>query len=342
MQYRKLGTTGIRISTVSFGAGPVPALMTAESPLDLQQSVIAHALEAGINWFDTAATYGAGQSERSLGRALGALGHPPVHVATKVRVPRELLDDIAAFVRESVDASLSRLGLPRVTLIQLHNSITASRGDLPTSITPDDVLGPGGVLEGLERVRLEGKTTLLGLTGIGDVSALIDVARSRAFATLQAPYHVLNPSAGDVESPDFTEARYGNIIAECDRLGMGVLAIRVFAGGALAGAPPSAHTQTTPFFPLAVYERDRELAARLEQEMPAELALPPRELAVRFVLSHAGVASALIGFSEANQIDEAIRAAEKGALPLETGLWLRRWRIQARSPVANRDVPPND
>jgi aryl-alcohol dehydrogenase-like predicted oxidoreductase len=322
MQYRLLGTTGIRISAVSFGAGPVPALLTRADAVDRQLTTVRAALDAGINWFDTAATYGEGQSESSLGAALAKLAPKDVHVATKVRLPVEELSHIRRFVLASLDASLQRLNRPQVTLLQLHNSITMRRGDQPTSITPDDVLGLGGVAEAFAELRRQGKVVHLGLTGLGDVPALLDVLRSRAFETIQVPYHILNPSAGSVLVPAGAEANYGNLIGECERLGIGVLAIRVYAGGALAGQPPSAHTRTTKFFPLPVYERDQVRAAAIARDLPAGLTL--KETALRFVLSHRGVSSALVGFSAPQQVAETVAYAGRGPLDPEFSVWLAR------------------
>jgi aryl-alcohol dehydrogenase-like predicted oxidoreductase len=327
VHYRPLGTTGIRISAVSFGAGPVPALLTHADDRERQVATLRHAIDAGINWFDTAPTYGEGQSEASLGQALAALGSPDVHVATKVRFTAEGLENIRKFVRTSFEASLSRLKCPRVTLLQLHNSITARRGDQPTSITPDDVLGPRGVAEAFAELRAEGCVLHLGLTGLGDVPSLYEVVRSRAFETIQVPYHVLNPSAGSDFVPVGAEANYGNIIGECERQGIGVLAIRVFAGGALAGQPPSAHTRTTKFFPLPIYERDQARAAVLSRQMAAEPAMAGislKELALRFALSHHGVSSTLVGLSSPKQIDEAVEYAGRGPLDPEVGIRLRK------------------
>jgi aryl-alcohol dehydrogenase-like predicted oxidoreductase len=313
MQYRPLGRTGIKVSAISFGAGPVPAVMTAGDP-DRQQALVARALEAGINWFDTAAGYGAGESERSLGRALRELAAADrVHVATKVRLTESDLADIPAAVERSVAGSLERLGLTRVTLLQLHNSVTARRGDEPTSITPDDVLGPRGVLAAFEQRRRAGHASHLGLTALGQPAALRAVLESGEFATVQVPFNLLNPSAGFAVMEDFPEANYGNLIDDCLRLGIGVFAIRVYAGGALVGQPPSAHTRQTKFFPLDLYERDARRAARLRENLPSGIDLP--EAAVRFVLEHPGVSSALIGFSEPSHVDDALRALDRGPLP---------------------------
>ncbi|HTI52422.1 MAG TPA: aldo/keto reductase [Planctomycetaceae bacterium] len=323
MQYRWLGTTGIQISAVSFGAGPVPALLTRSNAAADQRATVRRAIEAGINWFDTAATYGDGRSELALGQAFAELGGPDVHIATKVRLSPEGLGDIRDQVLSSVEASLRRLQRPRVTLIQLHNSITARRGDLPTSITPHDVLGPAGVLAAFEILRRDGLALHCGLTGLGETAALREVVRSGGFQTVQTPYHLLNPSAGTNFAPAGVEADYGNIIGECARMGMGVLAIRVFAAGALAGQPPSDHTRTTKFFPLAIYESDARRAAALARELPPETDL--KELAVRFSLSHPGVSTALIGFSLPEQIDHAAAVADRGPLQPELLCRLERW-----------------
>jgi aryl-alcohol dehydrogenase-like predicted oxidoreductase len=312
MEYRTLGRTGIRVSAIAFGAGPVSGWMADLSP-DAQRAVICRALDVGINWFDTAAGYGNGLSESSLGRAFARLGwREGVHIATKVRYPEDRLGDIFGYTRESVAASLGRLGMRRVALLQLHNSLTARRGDEPTSLTPEDVLGAGGVLEAFRGLRDEGVVGYLGLTGIGQPAAMREVVNSGAFDTLQVPFNVLNPSAGYPMPAGFAETDYGNIIADCDVQGMGVFAIRVFAGGALLGATPSAHTLKTPFFPLELYERDLRRAARLRERFGAEADLG--NLGLRFVLSHPYLSAAIVGFREPAQIDGAL-AKGLDALP---------------------------
>jgi aryl-alcohol dehydrogenase-like predicted oxidoreductase len=139
------------------------------------------------------------------------------------------------------------------------------------------------------------------------------VIRSGRFATLQIPYNILNPSAGQTMPPDFAETNYGNVIADCAEMRMGVFAIRVLAGGALAGNPPSAHTLKTPFFPLALYERDVERAKQIARELPEGVST--KEVAIRFALAHPAVSAAIIGFGEPAHVDEAVAWAGHGALP---------------------------
>jgi aryl-alcohol dehydrogenase-like predicted oxidoreductase len=296
LNYRPLGSTGIQVSELAFGAGPVAALMTGGKS-ELQRMTIQRALDIGINWFDTAATYGDGRSEENLGAALREFGMiERVHIATKVRLMPEHLSDIKANVRASVTASLKRLGLARLTLIQLHNSITANRGDQPASLTPRDVLGKGGVLEVFEDLRRDGLCAHLGLTGIGDAMSISEVIRSAPWATIQCPFNILS-SVGERE-----------LVVLCEKHGLAVLAIRVFAGGALAGQAPSEHTKRTAFFPLALYESDQRRAAELRDKLPSDTSL--KEAAMRFVFNCPGVATAIIGFAKPEQVEEAARFAQ--------------------------------
>ena len=168
MQFRPLGKTGIDISAIAFGAGPVSGLLVPSKDegefSEKRLATVRQAIESGFNWFDTAATYGQGESERGLGVTLAALGRPShVHVATKVRLATDHINDIAGQVRESFHASLARLQLPRVTLLQLHNAITSRREEEPTSITPDDVLG---------KLKSSGDLKGVGLADVADPHAV--------------------------------------------------------------------------------------------------------------------------------------------------------------------------
>lgn len=298
MHQRILGRTGIPVSVVSFGAGPVSGLMTG-SDFPAQLATVAAALEHGVNWFDTAAGYGAGASETNLGRVLAELRPEGVRVATKIRIPEKLRGPVELFVRQSVRESLQRLQVSQVALLQLHNSLTLQHSIEPASITPNSVLGE--VLPAFQQLQHEGLVQHLGLTGTGEPAAMRAVIRSGVFATLQVPYNLLNPSAGQVGAPD-GETDYGNIMADCAAMGLGVFAIRVFAGGALLGSPPSAHTLTTPFFPLSLFERDRERTKRLGLANPAQEA-------VRFALAHPAVTSAILGFGSAEHVREILTSA---------------------------------
>ena len=326
MEFRKLGSTGLLVSAISFGTGPVSQLLVGQNQR-AQRSTVARALELGLNWFDTAATYGEGQSEENLGRTLAELNAADrVHVASKVRVMPHQLAEIGRTVRDSVMASLKRLRLERIALLQIHNSITEQVGELPTSISPAHVLAAGGMLEAMQKLQQEGVVEHLGLTGLGGPCALTEVIGTGAFATIQIPYNLLNTSAGQHVQDGFPEDNYGNLITLCGQRGMGVFAIRVLAGGALAGQAPSPHTLKTPFFPLDLYNRDCARAQWLSTLLPTGLALD--EAAVRFALSRPAVTSAIVGFANPEQIVEIADYVARG--PLDSALLAR----------LNDNVPP--
>jgi L-galactose dehydrogenase/L-glyceraldehyde 3-phosphate reductase len=82
MEMRDFGRTGLRVSVFGFGCGAVGGLMVRGAPVD-QERAVARALEAGINYFDTAVLYGNGASETNLGRVWAKL-KPAAHIGTKV------------------------------------------------------------------------------------------------------------------------------------------------------------------------------------------------------------------------------------------------------------------
>ena len=318
MQTSALGQTGVQVSPVALGAGPIPELMTEDDPRQ-QQAVLERARDHGINWIDTAATYGQGRSEQSLGQALQAIDSTEAfHLATKVRLmPEELASrSVRDIVRDSVTSSLGRLGVERITLLQLHNSVTRNPEDLPTSVTPEDVLKPQGIVSAMQEMQEDGLVDYLGLTGIGHPESLRTLVHSGKFNTIQVPFNLLNPTAAYPVCRDTTDQDYGLIMTDCQAKGMGVFAIRVYAGGAVLGRPPARHTYTTPFFPLDQYQQDCQQAQQLAGQLSADSRNRHslQETAVRFVLSHPATSSAIVGFSETEHVDQAVAAARLGPL----------------------------
>ena len=144
MQYRTIGKTGVKISEIGFGCGNNAVLMV-KAPYDEQVKVVRHALDAGINFFDTAFAYGLGKSEENLGRILKDLGANPV-ISTKIRLEADAVGDVKAATIRAVEAGLQRLDRERVDFVQLHTRVTLERGmGKRFSLTPQDVLGPNGV-----------------------------------------------------------------------------------------------------------------------------------------------------------------------------------------------------
>ena len=126
MKYRRLGRTGIEVSELVFGCGNVGGLLIRGTPGDMRTAV-RQALDAGVNWLDTAAAYGNGVSEQSLGRILDENDDIP-YVSTKLRLDIERLGDAGGEIERLMAASLQRLDRQSVDLVQLHNPIAKETG----------------------------------------------------------------------------------------------------------------------------------------------------------------------------------------------------------------------
>src|SRR3982751_4323617 len=118
MQLRVFGRTGLRLSILGFGCGAVGGLMVRGAAAD-QERAIARALEAGVNYFDTAVQYGNGASETHLGQVLAKLKPTNAVVGTKVRIPSDAFGRIEETVTASLDGSLQRLKMDRVDIFHL-------------------------------------------------------------------------------------------------------------------------------------------------------------------------------------------------------------------------------
>ena len=261
METRTLGRTGLAVSVLGFGCGAVGGLMVRGNPAD-QERAVARAVELGINYFDTAAMYGNGESERSLGRVLKSL-KPDIFVGTKVRVPEGERSRVAAALTASLEASLQRLQQDHVDLFQLHNHITEDGSE--GGFTPETVLGE--VVPTFERLRQQGKTRFYGITAVGDTSALHRVVNAHVLDSAQVSYNLLNPSAGAAVSPSYPAHDFGNLLAQTKSADMGVINIRVLAAGALSGTEdrhPLGSPSVEPIGSGGSYRTDVGRARRLE------------------------------------------------------------------------------
>ena len=318
MKYRKLGRTGVKVSEIGFGCGNVGGLIIRGTQRERLQAV-RRALELGVNYFDTAPSYGDGQSEVNLGKVLAEL-KPEATIATKVGLTIDDADDIPNAVSRSVENSLGRLKRESVDVLQLHTRVALKRNGAgwEGALGVEDVLGPGGVADAFDTVRDRGYTRFTGFTGLGEAEALHRLVDSRRFDVVQAYVNLLNPSAGWRVPESFYGYDFRQLIDKASENGLGVAAIRVMAAGALGGekarrgyaAPQISHR----LVPGGEYVRDGEKADRLSFLVQGDTRSLP-QAAVRFVLSHPGVSTALVGFSDLQQIEEATTASELGPLP---------------------------
>jgi aryl-alcohol dehydrogenase-like predicted oxidoreductase len=312
METRVFGRTGLKISILGFGCGAVGGLMVRGEPAD-QERAIGRALDAGVNYFDTAVQYGNGESERNLGRILGKLKPRDAIVGTKVRLQPDS-GPIAAAIAQSLEGSLQRLGRDRVDILHFHNPIT--EWDAGTALSARRVLDE--VVPAFERLRAQGKVRFLGITATGDTSALRQVIDAHAFDSAQITYNLLNASAGQALPPDYPAQDYGRVIDHATAAGVGVIGIRVLAGGALSGSPwrhAIASPQPAPIGSSSTYDGDLGRAQRLMPLVQEGYAVSLAEAATRFCISHPGMGTILVGVATPGQFEEALAAVLKGPLP---------------------------
>ena len=311
MEMRTFGRTGLQVSILGFGCGAVGGLMVRGAPAD-QERAVARALEAGVNYFDTAAMYGNGESEKNLGRVLAKL-KPDVVVGTKVRIPSASFGRIAEAVVESLEASLKRMGREQVDIFHLHNAITTSGGG--ESLSARIVLEQ--VAPAFERLRDQGKLRFPGITAVGDTQALHQVINSRSFVSAQVSYNMLNPSAGEALPNGYPAQDYGRMFDHTQAAGVGVVGIRVLAGGALSGAAerhPIASPPPDPIGSANSYNADMQRAQRLMPLVQQGHAGSLAEAAVRFAITHKAMGTILVGMATPAEFEQALAAVNKGPL----------------------------
>lgn len=328
MQYRDLGATGLQLSAIGYGAGDNAGLMV-EAPFEEQCRVLGRALELGVTYIDTAAGYGDNKSEISLGKVLKALGVRPL-INSKVEIVLSQVDDIAGAIERSVEASLGRLGIDALDIVQIHNPVVHRRPEnartgptgpwLPLEV--HEYLGPGGVMEGLRRLRASGKARFTGFAGAGSDPLLAKaIFATGEISLLNTGYNLLNPSAGmpkpaglevDVDALQIIDyaALHGCGVAILSPLASGVLTDKAvaeayrhpLAGTALLRNPD-------------VYQRRLQRARAL-----AFLARDGRTLgqaAVQFILRNPNVTTVLGGFTAVEQVDEMVAALDAPPLTAE-------------------------
>jgi len=311
MEMRTFGRTGLKISIFGFGCGAVGGLMVRGAPAD-QERAVARAIEAGMNYFDTAAMYGNGESEKNLGRVLAKL-KPNVVVGTKVRIPSADFGRIGAAVADSLEASLKRMGRDSVDIFHLHNAITTGGGG--ESIAAKVVLEE--VVPAFEKLRQQGKIRFLGITAVGDTAALHQVIDARVFDSAQVSYNMLNPSAGSALPAGYPAQDYGRMFDHTQAAGVGVVGIRVLAGGALSGAAerhPIASPPPDPIGSANTYDGDLQRARRLLPLVQQGHAASLPEAAVRFAITHPAMGTILVGMATPAEFEQALAAVNKGPL----------------------------
>ena len=301
MRYRKLGRTGLVVSEIGLGGGGIGHVW-GETTDDAIAETITLAMSEGINFYDVAPSYGNGAAERNLGRAL--LEAPEgrgaqMLVATKVSLSEEDLADIPAAVERGIHESLERLRRERVDVFQLHNTITPQRGRYRRSVSVADAML---AVETLHRLKQDGLTRFVGITGMGLADSVREVMRTGDLDTVQCYYCLLNDSNARPLPGGSSLHDHGQLLPLAAELGLGVIGIRNLAAGALSAAVD----REVPADSLVAHDFQR--ASRLEF-LESE-GVPLSQRAARFVLEQSAVSTVVPGVKNAAELADQIAAMD--------------------------------
>jgi aryl-alcohol dehydrogenase-like predicted oxidoreductase len=307
MHYRKLGNTGLHVSTVSFGAWAIGGTW---GPVDDQAALAAlhRAVDLGVNFIDTADVYGDGHSERLIGR-LCKERKEAITVATKAGRggPTHTVASYGKdLLRAFVERSLRNLGTDAIDLLQLH-------------CPPTEVYYRPEVFGALDDLVRAGKVRHYGVS-VEKVEEGLKAMEYPGVSTVQIIYNL------------FRQRPASLFLAEAERRGVGVIARLPLSSGLLSGKMTRERTfadddhrkfnrEGAAFdkgetFSGVGFERGLEWVEALRPLVPAGFSMP--QLALRWVLMNEAVSCTIPGARSLTQVDENVAAADLPPLPPET------------------------
>ena len=297
MDHRPLGRTGVQVSKLCLGTMMFGAWGNTDHDDSIR--IIHRALDAGINFVDTADVYSAGESEEIVGKALKGR-RDDVVLATKFWGPMGDAPNQGGVSRRwivsEVESSLRRLGTDWIDLYQMHR--------------PDPAVDVEETLGALTDLVQQGKVRYIGSSSFsaGEIVEAQWTARDRdlqRFRTEQPPYSLL------VRGIEL------DVLPTAQRHGMGILTYSPLAGGWLSGSWTADSSPTSPArqrlvarFDMSLADNQRKLEA-VEQlaKVADDAGVSFIELAIAFVVNHSAVTSAIIGPRTMEQLDSQLPAA---------------------------------
>jgi aryl-alcohol dehydrogenase-like predicted oxidoreductase len=294
MQYRTLGKTGIKVSAYCLGAMMFGGMGNPDHDDSIR--IIHKALDAGINFIDTADRYSRGESEEIVGKALKGR-RDNIVLATKVHGPMgddpNMQGNSRRWITRAVEDSLRRLQTDHIDLYQIHRP--SSETDIEETLsTLTDLMRAG-------KVRAIGSSTF-------PASAIVEaqwVAERRGlarFRTEQPPYAILNRG---IER---------EVLPVCQRYGMGVLVWSPLAKGMLTGryrkGQPLPDSLRVKVFGKQMSDEVRLDAVEQLIHVAEQAGLSLTHMAMAFTIAHPGVTSAILGPRTMEQFDDLIAGAE--------------------------------
>ena len=306
MNYRNLGSTGVRVSPLCLGAMMFGGWGNPDHDDSIR--IIHSALDSGINFIDTADVYSAGESEEIVGKALAGR-RDSVVLATKVHGPMgsdpNEQGNSRRWIVQECENSLRRLGTDYIDLYQIH------RPD--PHIEVDETLGALTDLIRVGKVRYIGSSTFPP-SAIVEAQWTAERRQRERFVCEQPPYSML---VRGVEA---------EVLPTCQKYGMGVIPWSPLAGGWLSGrwrkgadGLTSRRSERLPQrYDLSIPANEAKLeAATALGDLASEAGISLIHLALAFVIGHPAVTSAIIGPRTKDHLDSQIGAAD---LSLERGI----------------------
>jgi aryl-alcohol dehydrogenase-like predicted oxidoreductase len=317
MRTRPLGRTGFDVSVLGYGAWGISGHMWIGADDDRSLAALHRAIDAGVDFIDTALAYGDGHSEQLVGRAVRE-SERTIRVATKIppkngQWPAQPgVDPDEAFpaewIRACTERSLGHLGLDAIDVQQFH-------------VWSDDWAGRGSWLAGVEELKGEGAIRSFGVS-INDHQPenALRLIETGVVDTVQVIYNIFDQSPAD------------RLLDAAGEAGVGVIVRVPFDEGSLAG-----QVRPETEFPEGDWrnryfggDRKREVWERVT-EIAGDLGIDVAELpaiALRFCLSHPAVSTVIAGMRRLENVDANVAAADAGPLDDATLETLRRHRWQ--------------
>jgi len=309
---RPLGATGLMVTPVCIGGAPfgdMPETFDYSVPTERALATIRATFTSPINFLDTAAAYGDGESERRIGMVIREMGGLPTGFVLATKGDRDLHtgDFSGEQFKRSVEGSLERLGLDRLQYVYIHD---------PEHSTYEHVMGPGGPLEVLQSYREQGIIEHIGMSG-GPIDMLIRYIETDLFSAVETHnrYTLLNRSA----EPLLDVAKKHNVA---------VVNAAPYGSGMLAKGPDAYARYAYQDAPPLLVER-----ARSFQKICNEYGVPLAAAALQF--SNPRVTTTVVGMTRPERLDQTVELATI-AIPDELWGHLDAVGYDVEDPEANR------
>jgi D-threo-aldose 1-dehydrogenase len=281
---RRLGRTGLTVSAVCAGGGPLgsmPQNFGYDVPAERGIDTVIRVLRSPIRFLDTSNSYSGGESERRIAAAVSAAGGLPDDFVLATKVDRDRNGDFSgARVRRSLEESLARLDMQQVPLLYLHD---------PEHISFEAAMAPGGPVEELQRIRDEGLARHLGVAGgpVGLMKQFVDTGIFDVVLTHNR-YTLVDRAAEP-------------LIGAASAVGVAVVNAAVYGGGILAKGVADSHRYAYSAAPQAVLH-----AVAAIEKACAAYGVPLPAAALRFSMRDPRITSTVIGISRPERVDECL------------------------------------